>query len=153
MKTVSYTSIDAYEQDMMRQAVVRLSNSLNKITDPSTCAVALTDKAAYFGNNVFLSNDTLVCAEASALANAAAAGDRVVHTLLLVITRSDSEPSIVSPCGNCRQWLHDFARLNKRSIKVLLATSKLDKVACTDSDELLPDGFKSAGLGRMVGAA
>lgn len=53
--------------------------------------------------------------------------------------------------GNCRQWLHDFARLNGQAIKVLSATSKLDEAILTDSDELLPEGFKSAGLGRIAG--
>lgn len=77
----------------------------------------------------------------------------MVDKLLLVIGRSDSEPKIVSPCGNCRQWLHDFARLHGRNIQIICATSKLKEVMLTDSDELLPGGFKSAGLGRMVGEA
>jgi cytidine deaminase len=74
-----------------------------------------------------------------------------VSKLYLVITRSDSEPKIVSPCGNCRQWLHDFARLNNQTIEVISTTSKLDEVMLTNSEELLPEGFKSAGLGRMIG--
>jgi cytidine deaminase len=85
------------------------------------------------------------------LASAVAAGDRKIIKLYLVIGRTDSEPKLVSPCGNCRQWLHDFARLNGQTIQVITATSKLDKVMLTDSDELLPDGFKPVGLGRMIG--
>jgi hypothetical protein len=49
--------------------------------------------------------------------------------------------------------LHDFARLNSQTIQVLSTTSNLDEVIVTDSDELLPEGFKSAGLGRMTGEA
>ena len=69
----------------------------------------------------------------------------------MVIGRTDSEPKIVSPCGNWRQWLHDFSRLNGKVIRVISATSRLDEVMLTNSSELLPEGFKSAGLGRMVG--
>jgi len=150
MKTVPFSDVHPTDQEMLRTAVQHLSRSLNKITNPSTCAIAVAQKGRYFGNNIFLSNDTLVCAEASALAGATAADDHKVTKLYLVIGRTDSEPHIVSPCGNCRQWLHDFARLNGQVIQVLSATRALDKVMVTDSDELLPEGFKSAGLGRMV---
>ena len=151
MKTVLFTDLSTTDKELLQEAAKRLKNSLNKITNPSTSSIAKTKHGHYFGNNIFLSNDTLVCAEASALASAAAAGDRKVDKLYLIITRTDSEPRIVSPCGNCRQWLHDFARLNNQTIEVLSATSKLDKVILTDSEELLPEGFKSAGLGRMTG--
>jgi cytidine deaminase len=151
MKTVIFSDLPKDDQTLLCEAAKGLKHSLNKVTNPSTCAIALTGSSRYVGNNIFLSNDTLICAEAGALGSAVAAGDRIVIKLYLVIGRTDSEPKLVSPCGNCRQWLHDFARLNGRVIKVLSATSKLDKVMLTDSDELLPEGFKSAGLGRMAG--
>lgn len=150
MRTISFTDLSATDRESLQEAVGHLRNSLNKITNPSTSAIAKTEHNHYFGNNIFLSNDTLVCAEANALASAVAAGDQRINKLYLVITRTDSEPKIASPCGNCRQWLHDFARLNKQTIEVICATSKLDDVMLTDSDELLPEGFKSAGLGRMI---
>jgi cytidine deaminase len=151
MRTVLFATLSSSDQKLLQEAAGRLSYSLNKITNPSTCAIALAKQGHYFGNNIFLSNDTLACAEATALANAAAANDRHVTKLYLVITRTDAPPRLVSPCGNCRQWLHDFARLNKHTITVLSATHQLDEVLITDSDELLPAGFKSAGLGKMAG--
>jgi len=150
METLPFKKMSNADRALLEEAVKRLQYSLNKVTNPSTSAIALAEKGHYFGNNIFLSNNTLVCAEASALASAAAANDRRVTKLYLVIGRTNSEPKIVSPCGNCRQWLHDFARLNGQAIKVISATSKLDKVIVTDSNELLPEGFKSAGLGRMA---
>lgn len=153
MRTIPFTDLPTKDQELMRKAVGRLPYSLNKITNPSTSAIAQTKTGHYFGCNIFLSNDTLVCAEASALASAAAAGDRDVCKLFLAITRKNFEPQIASPCGNCRQWLHDFARLNGRTIEVICGTSKLDEVMVTDSKELLPEGFKSAGLGRVAGEA
>ncbi|HJP80960.1 MAG TPA: hypothetical protein VJ841_01015 [Candidatus Saccharimonadales bacterium] len=151
MKTVLFADLSTADRELLQEATRRLKNSLNKITNPSTCAIAKTEGGHYFGNNIFLSNNTLVCAEASALASAIAAGDRNVKKVYLVITRADSEPKVVSPCGNCRQWLHDFARLNDHPIEVFSATSRLDEVMVTSSEELLPEGFKSAGLGRMIG--
>jgi len=151
MKTTSFTNLPKEDQTLLQEAAKRLPYSLNKITNPSTSAIALAEHGHYFGNNIFLSNDTLICAEANALASTVAANDYKVVTLYLVIGRTDSESKLVSPCGNCRQWLHDFAWLNNQCIKVISATSKLDNVIVTNSDELLPEGFKSAGLGRMVG--
>ncbi|HEX6462468.1 MAG TPA: hypothetical protein VFZ58_04340 [Candidatus Saccharimonadales bacterium] len=151
MKTIPYANLPIQEQELLRQTVKRLPRSLNKVTNPYTGAVAVTEKNYYFGNDIFLSNDTLICAEAAAMASAVAAGDYKFTKLCLAIGRTDSEPRIVSPCGNCRQWLHDFARPNGRVIEVLSVTSMLNNVMITDSDELLPEGFKSAGLGKMAG--
>jgi cytidine deaminase len=150
MKTIPFSDLPKDDKSLLHKAVQGLSHSLNKVTNPSTSAVAVGKNGYYFGNNIFLSNDTLVCAEASAMSSAVAAGDYKVTKLYLAIGRKDSEPKLVSPCGNCRQWLHDFARLNGKVIKVLSVTSKLNEVLLTDSEELLPEGFKSAGLGRMV---
>ena len=151
MKTIQFTDLSTENKNLLEEAVGRLSHSLNKVTNPSTSVVAKGNNGYYFGNNIFLSNNTLICAEASALANAAAAGDHKISKLFLVISRTNATPKIVSPCGNCRQWLHDFSRLNDdRAIEVFCATNELDQVIVTGSEELLPSGFKSAGLGRMV---
>jgi len=150
MKTIAFTDLPKADQDLLREAVAKIPHSLNKVSNPSTSAIAQTAKAHYPGTNIFLSNVTLVCAEANALGNAAAAGDRHVTKVAIIISRTDSEPKIVSPCGSCRQWLHDFAMLNGQVIEIISATSKLDEVMITNSEELLPSGFKSAGLGRMV---
>lgn len=150
MKTVAFSDLATKDQEILRRAAQSFGHSLNKVTSPSTCAIAVAENGHYSGNNIFLSSDTLVCAEASALANAVAAGDRKVTELYLVIGRTGSESKLISPCGNCRQWLHDFARLNSQAINVMTATTKMDEVMVTDSDELLPEGFKSAGLGRMM---
>jgi cytidine deaminase len=150
MKLLAFSSLADEDKALLRDVVSTLDRSINKVTHPNTCAVAIGSKGRYRGNNIFLSNDTMSCAEAGALASAAAAGDHKVTKLYLAIGRSNGKPEPVSPCGNCRQWLHDFARLNSNVIEVFSTTSNLDNVLVTDSDELLPGGFKSAGLGRMI---
>jgi cytidine deaminase len=151
MKTILFDQLDLEDQTLLQKACERLTYSLNKVTNPSTSVVVKAGNDNYFGNNIFLSNNTLICAEANALASAAAAGDIKISKLFLVIARTNAEPRIVSPCGNCRQWLHDFSRLNSgQAIEVFCATNELDDVIITSSEELLPSGFKSAGLGRMI---
>lgn len=151
MKTVPFSKLPPEDQRRLQKTAEQLSRSLNKVTNPKTCAIVCTSTGEeYAGNNIFLSNCSLACAEANALAAAVAAGDRNILKLYLAAGRENEEPKILSPCGNCRQWLHDFARLSGNTIQVFSTTSKLEEVMITDSSELLPEGFKSAGLGRMV---
>lgn len=151
MKTTTFAVLPEADQTMLREAAGRLAHSLNKVSNPRTSVIMTTANGKHFGNNIFLSNCTLLCAEASALGAAVAADDTHIEALYLTVGRADTQaPKIISPCGNCRQMLHDFARLSGKPITVYSATSLLDDVMVTDSDELLPVGFKSASLGKMA---
>jgi cytidine deaminase len=151
MKTTSFTVLPETDQALLREAAGRLAHSLNKVSNPRTSVIVTTASGKYFGNNIFLSNCTLLCGEASALSAAVAANDAHIEALYLTVGRADTQaPKIISPCGNCRQMLHDFASLNGKPIAVYSATSLLDDVMVTDSEELLPAGFKSASLGKMA---
>jgi cytidine deaminase len=150
MKTVAFTSLDVEDQALLREAVERLPHSLNKVSNPQTSVVAVTDKGSHYGNNIFLSNCTLFCAEAVSLASSVAAGDSDIKKLYLAVGRADKKPDVISPCGNCRQMLHDFAHLHGHPIQIFSTTNDLEEVMITNSDELLPEGFKSASLGKMA---
>jgi cytidine deaminase len=151
MRTITFASLPQSDRALLREAAERLSRSLNKVSNPQISAIALTKKGRYFGNNIFLSNCTLLCAEASAMAATVAAVDSDVIKLYLAIGRSDLEaPPLILPCGNCRQMLHDFSRLGNNIIEVFSSTASLKEVIVTDSAELLPEGFKSISLGKMA---
>ncbi len=150
MRTVAFNTLNKEDHSYLREAVTRLPYALNKVSNPRTSAVAVTANGSHYGNNIFLSNCALFCAEAMALAAAVAANDYGVTKLYFASGRADSEmPKLISPCGNCRQVLHDFARLNNTAIEVFSTTNSMKEVTLTDSDELLPEGFKSASLGKM----
>lgn len=153
MKTVRFDTLSEADQKYLKLAAGRISRALNKVSNPKTSVVAVTaSDGTYFGNNIFLSNCTLSCGEMNALAACVAAGDTDVTALYFAMGRGDSKaPSLVTPCGNCRQQLHDFARLNGHEIEVFSTTNQLEEVIVTDSAELLPEGFKSASLGKMAG--
>jgi cytidine deaminase len=154
MQTFAFTELPEKDQKILRETVERLPRALNKVSNPRTSVIATTKNGKHFGNNIFLSNCTLFCAEANAIGAAVAAGDPNVEKIYLSIGRLDAKaPKIVSPCGNCRQILHDFSRLSGKAITVYSTTNKLEEVMVTDSDELLPDGFKSASLGKMADEA
>lgn len=153
MKTVRFDLLDETDKNFLKKAVERLPRALNKVSNPKTSVVLVTKTGGtYFGNNIFLSNCTLSCGEMNALAACVAAGDTDVTAIYFAIGRGDDKaPALVTPCGNCRQQLHDFARLSGHEIKVFSTTNQLEEVIVTDSAELLPSGFKSASLGKMAG--
>jgi cytidine deaminase len=151
MQHLPFLDIEDHHQALLKEASERTSRALNKKSNPQTSVIVVTDNGRHYGNNIFLSNCTLLCAEAAALAAAVAANDSKVTTLYLSVSRSDTAtPGLISPCGNCRQMLHDFARLNDMPITVYATTSALAEVVIANSDELLPEGFKSASLGTLA---
>ena len=92
-----------------------------------------------------------MCGEAAAIAAAVAANDTYIEKLYFAVGRDDTkEPKLISPCGNCRQILHDISHLNGNVIEIFSTTNALEEVMLTDSAELLPEGFRSASLGKMA---
>jgi cytidine deaminase len=73
-----------------------------------------------------------MCAEASALAAAVAAG---CHDIEAVAVVGDSESPTV-PCGNCRQMLAEF----NPEMRVIMGGST-DEVMVMTLEELLPEAF------------
>jgi cytidine deaminase len=81
-----------------------------------------------------------ICAERAALVSAYAAGEREIVALAVVA----DTPGPVSPCGTCRQVIHELAP----RATVALANLRGD-VALTTPAELLPGGFTSDDLLAM----
>jgi cytidine deaminase len=78
-----------------------------------------------------------VCAERTALLSAYAAGQREI--IAIAVVADTHEP--VSPCGTCRQVLHELAP----RCAVILANMRGD-IYLTTPQELLPGGFTGEDL-------
>jgi cytidine deaminase len=81
-----------------------------------------------------------VCAERCAVFAAVAAGETKDYDAIAIVTGGDVLPS---PCGACRQVLHEFSP----GTRVILATTTGQRKATTLA-ELLPDAFTPERLGR-----
>jgi cytidine deaminase len=104
-------------------------------------AVALTASGRVFpGCNVEnAAYPATICAERAALLGAYAAGEREIVALAVIA----DTPAPVSPCGTCRQVIHELAP----GCTIALANLRGD-LHLTTPQELLPGGFTGENLPR-----
>lgn len=106
-------------------------------------ALLAEDGTVFVGANVENSSFGLtICAERTAVVSAVAHGQRRFRALALVAGRG--EPA--SPCGACRQVLHEFAP--HLPVRLVSADGRTRDVRL---DELLPLGFAHDDLKRGAG--
>lgn len=107
---------------------------------PVGAALLAADGTVFAGANVENSSFGLaLCAERAAVVSAVAAGRRRFRALALVAGRGTP----ASPCGACRQVLHEFAP--ELPIRLVSADGRVRDVRL---DELLPLGFGPRDLRR-----
>jgi cytidine deaminase len=105
----------------------------------------------YTGANLENASSGLsICAEASALNAANAAGDFAV-TAVAVVGFSFAEPSaasrIVTPCGSCRQLIAEAAQISKTDVRVLCCNGELSSISVSTISKFLPEAFGPENLG------
>ena len=93
------------------------------------CAVRTRDGRVFEGVNVENAASPLgVCAEKTALGKAVSDGVKPGEVEALAVT--------ASPCGGCRQWLHEFG------VERVIYRRANGDVAVATPAELLPDTFE-----------
>ncbi|SEM04149.1 cytidine deaminase [Halomonas daqiaonensis] len=88
----------------------------------------------YAGANVEVAHYKGICAEASAIAAMASAGERLLREVWVI----GPGRHLCTPCGDCRQRIREFADKQTR-IRVVDGQGRLLKEY--DMDALLPDSF------------
>ena len=83
-----------------------------------------------------------ICAERMAVGRANAEGERA-FTAVAVAARGENLPAdqVVTPCGSCRQVLHEMAAVSGVRTRVLMTTPGTDRVTIGTLDDLLPLPF------------
>ncbi|PSJ22217.1 cytidine deaminase [Halomonas sp. ND22Bw] len=95
----------------------------------------------YVGANVEVAHYKGLCAEASAIATMASAGERELREVYVI----GPGEHLCTPCGDCRQRIREFAT-PETLIRVVDAQGTL--LRRYTMDQLLPDSFGPENLGR-----
>jgi len=95
-------------------------------------ALVAADGAEYTGCNVEnAAYGSSICAEANAIATAAAHGVRKIDTLAVVCLDGKG----CTPCGNCRQLMREFG------VETVILTDEKGELVAYDLTDLLPHSF------------
>jgi len=103
---------------------------------PVGCAVLLADGTTVTGANI--ENGVYpvgLCAERAAIATVFSSRPAGERDIVAVVVVGPEGVADCSPCGGCRQWLHEFAS------DATIAFPQHGKLHATTAAELLPYGF------------
>jgi homotetrameric cytidine deaminase len=100
------------------------------------CALQLADGTVVTGANIENSSYGLVlCAERAAMASLYADRPPGERSIVAVVIAGPDDVADCSPCGGCRQWIHELAP------DAVVAFPWKGEVVTVGVDQLLPYGF------------
>jgi len=101
------------------------------------------------GSNMENANYSLtIHAEQVALAVGHAAGIHRYSSMAIIARGAAVDTTdITAPCGSCRQSLFEASQIANADLRIILATTKRDKIVRTTISELLPMAFGPRDLG------
>ena len=144
VQTLEYDDLDAEDRallDAARDATstayapysgVRVGAAL-RLADGEIVTASNVENAAY---------GATICAERMAVGRANAMGRRDIRSVA-VTARGGAlgEDQVVTPCGPCRQVLHEMAALSGSTLRVVMGTPGTARVTIATIDQLLPLAF------------
>ena len=123
-------------EELMQKAVDVSKNSYSPYSKFPVGACILTDKGnTYVGCN--FENGSLgmtICAERNAIGNAIANGERKVKAIAIYSPNQDN----CTPCGVCRQVLHEFCERDEELEVIVKVGEELKTYTLA---QLLPESF------------
>lgn len=144
MEHLSYEALDAADRALV-EAARRATTTAYAPYSGARVGAALRTAGGDIvtGSNVEnAAYGSTICAERMAVGSANARGLRA-FIALAVTARGDSlsPDQLVSPCGDCRQVLHEMASVTGTATRVIMTTPGTDRIVVATLDELLPLPF------------
>ena len=140
---IEYVEIDQTDRDLIRAACEVIERNYTEKRHTVGAAVLCSSGKIHVGVNVDCSGYG-PCAEPVAIGCAISDGERRIERIVAV--GGPAEPhNVMSPCGNCRQLILDYA---KDCWVILTHENKVVKVRIK---ELIPNAYNSSKLERPTG--
>ncbi len=113
---------------------------INKVYDGHNhtvgCAVITDASKTYYGINMYMDGMNCVCAEQNAVGSALTNGDKNFKAIVAV-AKDETGTFVLSPCGQCRQFLSKYAP----HVKVIINDN--NELKSVSISELLPFAYKN----------
>ncbi|WP_069384077.1 cytidine deaminase [Halomonas caseinilytica] len=132
---------DVIPQDIVETLIAVRDRAYVPYSNHPVGALVISESGTrYAGANVEVAHYKGLCAEASAIAAMASAGERHLHEVYVI----GPGQHLCTPCGDCRQRIREFASPETRIRVVDAEGTPLRRYTM---DELLPDAFGPDNLG------
>jgi cytidine deaminase len=121
---------------LLKLATAARDNAYAPYSNHPVGVALVTDTGKVFtGCNVETAHYKAVCAEASAISAMVGAGEHMIRTVVVI---GPGDDTICTPCGDCRQRLHEFSDAKTRihSLRADGGRGRVHKMK-----DLLPDAF------------
>ncbi|HUG40615.1 MAG TPA: cytidine deaminase [Longimicrobiales bacterium] len=144
MERLSYDDLDPADRELVDAARAACDTAYAPYSGVHVGAALRTPGGRVIaGSNVEnAAYGSTICAERMAVGRANAEGDRA-FTAVAVAARGARLPAdqVVTPCGSCRQVLHEMAAVSGTRTRVLMTTPGTDRITIGTLDDLLPLPF------------
>lgn len=143
VETKLYDQLDPEDRELMDAARAVLPTAYAPYSGVRVGAALRTATGIVTGSNVEnAAYGSTLCAERMAVGRANARGDRA-FTAVAIAADGDALPPgrVISPCGACRQVLHEMTHAAAGEVRVLMATPGEDVITIATLAELLPLPF------------
>lgn len=142
---IKYDDLTPTQKGLLQEANHAKGNAYNPYSHFRVGAAVLTtrDSKMFSGCNVENAAYTGTHAEAVAIGKAISEGYRE-FSLIAVIGNPDGSymEDIISPCGDCRQRIIEFANECGVDTEVIMSNTAMTKIEIWKISELLPRSFK-----------
>lgn len=149
MKNTSYNKLISTDKKLLKEAERIMKKSYSPYSNFSVGAALLGDKNKIVsGANIEnCAYGSTICAEASALVKARSEGIKKIERIAIIAKNNNKNIKLpVSPCGNCRQIILEFAKISKCDIEIIMSNTKMDKIIIAKISELLPLSFSDLNI-------
>ncbi len=147
METTSYDRLTDEERRLLDAARAATDTAYAPYSGVRVGAALQTAEGPITGANVENgAYGSTICAERMAVGRANAMGHRAFPAVALAATGNAlDQDRPVSPCGACRQVLHEMAMTSGTETRILMAAPDSDEVTIATLAELLPLPFEPLG--------
>lgn len=143
METIAYEELDGEDRELLDAAREVRETAYAPYSGVRVGAALRAATGIIAGSNVEnAAYGSTICAERMAVGRANAGGDRSFEAVAVTAHGGTlAEDQVVSPCGACRQVLHEMAAITGTETRVIMDTPGGHRVAIATLAELLPFPF------------